>query len=155
MLEQISKMIRTGECNHCGKCCLREGGLMVENPMIELHEDRCKFYMDRLKNQEYGHCLIFSRGKKPIEIVKDRYGNNITPKQIKWFGDNCVNYPTAEDVEAGHNLLSECSFKFEKKITEVVTEQLDKMNVAKSDDITDLREQIQELRAMVEKLQKD
>ena len=45
--------------------------------------------------------------------------------------------------------------KFEEKINEVVTEQLDKMNVAKSDDINDLREQIQELRAMVEKLQKD
>lgn len=45
--------------------------------------------------------------------------------------------------------------KFEEKINEAVTEQLDKMNVAKSDDINDLREQIQELRAMVEKLQKD
>lgn len=45
--------------------------------------------------------------------------------------------------------------KFEEKINEVVTEQLDKMNVAKGDDINDLREQIQELRAMVEKLQKD
>ena len=44
--------------------------------------------------------------------------------------------------------------KFEEKITETVTEQLDKMNVAKSEDISDLREQIQELRAMVEKLQK-
>ena len=41
-----------------------------------------------------------------------------------------------------------------EKINEVVTEQLDKMNVAKGDDIADLREQIQELRAMVEKLQK-
>ena len=44
--------------------------------------------------------------------------------------------------------------KFEEKINEAVTDRLEKMNVAKSDDIADLRAQIQELRAMVEKLQK-
>jgi polyhydroxyalkanoate synthesis regulator phasin len=44
--------------------------------------------------------------------------------------------------------------KFEEKINDAVTEQLDKMNVAKSDDIDDLRAQIQELRALVEKKQK-
>ena len=112
----MSKLIRIGKCNHCGKCCLRESGVMTENPMIELHEDRCKFYVDKLSNQKEGHCLIFNRGKGSIEIVKDRYGNDITSEQIKWFGDNCIDFPTAEDIETGYNKLpSECSFKFEMK----------------------------------------
>ncbi|GAI60979.1 unnamed protein product [marine sediment metagenome] len=38
-------LIKIGSCNQCGRCCKREGGLMVENPCIELHEDRCKFYV--------------------------------------------------------------------------------------------------------------
>ena len=114
----MSKLIRTGECNHCGKCCLRESGVMTENCMIELHEDRCKFYVDELSNHSLGHCLIFSRGKDVFETVKDRYGNLITPEQIRWFKQNCIDYPTVEDIEAGYNKLpSECSFKFEKKIT--------------------------------------
>lgn len=37
-------LVRVGECNHCGVCCLREGGLMMENPCFELGEDKCKFY---------------------------------------------------------------------------------------------------------------
>ena len=116
MLAQVSRMIRTGECNHCGKCCLRESGVMTENPMIELHEDRCKFYMDKLPNQRIGHCLIFNRDKKPIEIVKDRYGNTIISTQIKWFNDNCIGYPFIKDAEKGYTKLpSECSFKFEMK----------------------------------------
>ena len=106
-------LVRSGNCNHCGKCCLREGGLMVENPMIDLGEDRCKFYVDKLNTQKYGHCLIFAKGRKPIERVKDRYGNKITPEQIVWFKDNCPDYPTIEDMEAGHKLLPECSFSFE------------------------------------------
>ena len=44
--------------------------------------------------------------------------------------------------------------EFEEKINDAVTERLDKMNVAKSDDIADLRAQIQELRALVEKKHK-
>lgn len=112
------KLIRTGECNHCGKCCLRESGVMTENCMIELHEDRCKFYVNKLDNRKEGHCLIFNRGKKPIETIKDRYGNDITPKQIKWFNVNCIDFPAVEDIEAGYNKLPfECSFKFEEKIT--------------------------------------
>lgn len=43
----------------------------------------------------------------------------------------------------------------EKKINDAVAEQLDKMNVATGDDIADLRKQIQELRAMIKKLQKE
>ncbi|MBA7573018.1 hypothetical protein ES708_14807 [subsurface metagenome] len=106
-------LVRSGNCNHCGLCCLREGGLMVENPCIELGEDRCKFYVDELNNQKYGHCLIFGRGRKPVKVVKDRYGNKITPEQIVWFNDNCPDYPTIEDMAAGHKLLPECSFRFE------------------------------------------
>lgn len=86
---------------------------MVENPCIELGEDRCKFYVDALNTQKYGHCLIFGRGRKPIIAVRDRYGNKITPEQIVWFNDNCPGYPTIEDIEAGHKLLPECSFSFE------------------------------------------
>jgi len=109
-------LIKTGSCNNCGKCCLRAGGLMVENPCIELGEDRCKFYVDELNTQKYGHCLIFGRGGKPITAVKDSSGNKITPEQIEWFNDNCPDYPTVEDIEAGHKLLPECSFRFEVAI---------------------------------------
>lgn len=109
---------RKGSCNGCGKCCLsmKLGGLMLENPCIELSEDRCKFYVDELNDKIYGHCLIFARGKKPIIDVKDRFGNKITDAQIRWFNDNCPDYPTVEDMEAGHKLLPECSFSFEVMI---------------------------------------
>jgi len=106
-------LIKVGSCSNCGVCCLRAGGLMVENPCIDLDEDRCKFYVDKLITQKYGHCLIFGRGGKPIELVKDRDGNKITLEQIEWFNDNCPNYPTLEDMEAGHTLLPECGFSFE------------------------------------------
>lgn len=108
-------LTRTGECNHCGRCCLsvKLGGLMLENPMIELHDDRCKFYTDVEGTQKYGHCLIMGRGRKPIEAVRNRFGNMITPEQIRWFNDNCLNYPTVEDIKTGHQLLPECSFSFE------------------------------------------
>lgn len=109
MLYKIS-----GSCNHCGKCCLRSGDLMVENPMIELTEERCKFYVDKLNEQKYGHCLIFARGNKPIKNVKDRSGNKITKEQIRWFIDNCPDYPELEDFEKGMKLLSECSFSIEE-----------------------------------------
>ena len=105
-------LVRLGKCNHCGKCCLRSGGLMVENPMIELTEDRCKFYVDKLNNQKYGHCLVFGRGKQSIEKVKDRNGNTLTSEQIRWFNDNCVDYPSLKDAKKGNNLLPECRFSF-------------------------------------------
>ncbi|MBA7695799.1 hypothetical protein ES703_104435 [subsurface metagenome] len=85
---------------------------MVENPMIELHEDRCKFYVDELNNQLYGHCLIYGRGNKPITVVRDRFNKKITDEQIQWFNDNCIDYPAAEDLEAGR-CPPECSFSFE------------------------------------------
>lgn len=87
---------RIGVCNQCGLCCRREGGLMVENPMIELHEATCKFYTDELNKHKRGHCLIFGRGRKPIET-----------------------YPTVKDIKAGHKLLPECGFRFEGAIIDV------------------------------------
>ena len=87
---------------------------MVENPCIDLHEDGCKFYVDKLNDQKYGHCLIFSRGGKPIELVKDRNGKRITPAQIEWFNDNCPGYPFVEDASVP--LLPECGFSFEVMI---------------------------------------
>lgn len=89
---------------------------MVENPMIELHEDKCKFYVDELNDQKYGHCLIFARSEKDIEQVRDRYGKKITEAQEDWFKDNCPGYPTIEDAETGAQLLPECSFSFEVAI---------------------------------------
>lgn len=86
---------------------------MVKNPMIELHEDRCKFYVDDLNNLPRGHCLIFGRGVQVIEAVKNRYGNTITSEQVRWFNQNCVDYPTAEDAGAGAKLLMGCGFRFE------------------------------------------
>ena len=104
-------LLRIGHCSHCGKCC--KPPIMLENPCIELGEDTCKFYVDELNTQKYGHCLIWGRGTKPITSVKDRFGKKITPEQIVWFNENCIDYPTAEDIESGHKLLPECSFSFE------------------------------------------
>ncbi len=103
-----------GTCNHCGKCCLPP--IMLENPCIELGEDRCKFYVDKLNDQKYGHCLIYGRGNKPITVVRDRFNKKITPEQIEWFNDNCPNYPTIFDMENGAQLLPGCSFSFEAVI---------------------------------------
>ena len=104
-------LIKVGSCSNCGKCCLPP--VMVENPCIDLGEDRCKFYRDEVGPEMYGHCLVLGRGAKPIKTVKDRFGNKITDEQIVWFNDNCLNYPSVEDIEAGHQLLPECSFSFE------------------------------------------
>lgn len=117
------EMVRVGSCNHCGKCCLREGGIMKENVMIELHEDRCKFYVDTLNIQPFGHCLIYGRDNTPIEDVKDRFGNTITKKQIQWFNDNCIGYPFLEDMKEGYLPPVECGFKLEKKIIREVNKR--------------------------------
>ncbi|MBA7704538.1 hypothetical protein ES703_113352 [subsurface metagenome] len=110
-------LVKIGSCNRCGQCCLsmKLGGPMLENPCIELHEDRCKFYVDQVNDQKYGHCLIYGRGRKPIGAVRDRYGNKITDAQIRWFNDNCIDYPSAEDLGAGR-CPAECSFSFEAVI---------------------------------------
>lgn len=106
------KYVRIGSCNHCGKCCLREGGVMSENPCIEFGEDRCKFYVDEPNTQKYGHCLIYGRGNKPITVVRDRFNKRITDEQIQWFNDNCLDYPSTEDLQTGR-CPPECSFSFE------------------------------------------
>lgn len=103
--------IKIGNCNHCGKCCMPP--VMVENPCIELGEDRCKFYVDKLCAGKYGHCLIYDRGNKPIKNVRDSKGNKITQEQIRWFNDNCLDYPLVKDAEAGVYPPPECSFTFE------------------------------------------
>ncbi|GAI90341.1 unnamed protein product [marine sediment metagenome] len=104
------QLVRKGQCSNCGACC--KPPVIVENPCIELHEDRCKFYVDELNDQMYGHCLIFGRGEKDVEQVRDRYGKKITESQERWFNDNCLDYPIAEDLEAGR-CPPECSFRFE------------------------------------------
>jgi len=71
--------------------------------------------VDTLNDKQYGHCLIYGRGNKPITAVKDRFGNKITDAQIRWFNENCPPYPTVEDIERGHHLLPSCGFTFEVK----------------------------------------
>ncbi len=85
---------------------------MVENPMIALAEDRCKFYVDELNTQKYGHCLIFALGVENVEKAVSRDGKPITREQIRWFNDNCPNYPRLEDV-GKFTLISGCGFSFE------------------------------------------
>ena len=104
---------KVGSCNHCGKCCLPP--VMVENPCIELHEDRCKFYVEFDNAKLYGHCLIYGR-QGVIKKVKDRFGTLITKEQIDWFNQNCIDYPLAKDCEAGVYPPLECSFTFEVQI---------------------------------------
>ena len=105
--------IRLGSCNHCGLCCLSKefGGEMLENPCIERGEDRCKFYTDNENGKLYGHCLIYGRGNKPIKAVKDRFNNKITDAQIRWFNENCIDYPRVKDMVAGHMPPEGCGFE--------------------------------------------
>ena len=42
----------------------------------------------------------------------------------------------------------------EKKVQDIVAEQMDKMNMATKDDLADLQKQVQELRKMLEKTKK-
>lgn len=104
-------IIRIGSCDHCGKCCLPP--VMVENPCIERHEDRCKFYVEIDNGKLYGHCLIWGRGNRPIKRARDRFGNKITNAQIVWFNQNCIDYPLAKDAQTGVYPPPECSFSFE------------------------------------------
>jgi len=86
---------------------------MLENPCIELGEDRCKFYVAEIVDTKYGHCLIWARGNKPIKNVKDRFDNKITDAQIEWFNQNCIDYPSLEDMVAGHMPPEGCGFTIE------------------------------------------
>ena len=106
-------LVRKGSCNHCGKCCLsvKLGGLMLENPCIDLGEDRCKFYANELNDKQYGHCLIYAAAN--IKEARDRKGNLITEAQIRWFNENCIDYPEAKDAERGSYPPEGCGFTFE------------------------------------------
>lgn len=88
---------------------------MLENPCIDRGEDRCKFYVDEVNDQLYGHCLIYGRGRRPIQTTKDRNGNKITEEQIRWFNENCLDYPSLEDLVAGYITPSGCGFTFEEQ----------------------------------------
>jgi polyhydroxyalkanoate synthesis regulator phasin len=97
-----------------------------------------------LKNLLYlGAGAAFVTKEKIEELKDDLVGKGkLTQDEGKQFVDDLLN--KSDDIKG----------KFEEKINEVVAAQLDKVNVAKSDDIADLRAQIQELRALIEK-QKD
>ena len=109
-----------GDCNHCGECCKRSGGIITGNCMIDADEDRCKFYNDRATTEKFGHCLITSQGDTPIEEVLNRYGESITLDQLVWFNENCPDYPglhMVSDVNDKNTKIStmippECTYSF-------------------------------------------
>jgi len=94
-----------------------------------------------LKNLLYlGAGAAFVTKEKIEELKDDLVGKGkLTQDEGKQFVDDLLN--KSDDIKG----------KFEEKINEAVAAQLDKVNVAKSDDIADLRAQIQELRALIEK----
>ena len=98
-----------------------------------------------LKNLLYlGAGAAFVTKEKIEELKDDLVGKGkLTQDEGKQFVDDLLN--KSDDIKG----------KFEEKINEVVAAQLDKVNVAKSDDIADLRAQIQELRALIEKQNKE
>ena len=102
-------LVRTGDCNHCGKCCLPP--VIIEGPTIEKGEDRCRFYVDIINDKSYGHCLIYGRSGL-VGSVKDRFGDTITKEQLVWFNQNCIDYPLAKDADGGYKPPPECSFGF-------------------------------------------
>lgn len=84
--------------------------------MIGHGEDRCKFYVEKINDKLYGHCLIYGRKAGPIKTVKDRFGKTITDEQIKWFNENCIEYPRVTDAKAGHMPPEGCGFSFEEQV---------------------------------------
>ena len=69
---------------------------MLENPCIELGEDRCKFYT----NDGHGHCLVM-QANCVYAKVRDRFGEKMTAEQIRWFEHNCPVWPArARDAQA-------------------------------------------------------
>lgn len=105
-------LIRIGECNHCGLCC--KPPIIIDGPTIDRGEDRCKFYIEETNNRLYGHCLIQTRGDISIKEINDRFGKKITTEQIRWFKENCLDYPRIEDIVAG-NIPAGCSFGVEEQ----------------------------------------
>lgn len=97
-----------------------------------------------LKNLLYlGAGAAFVTKEKIEELKNDLIDKGkLTQDEGKQFVDELLK--KSDDIKG----------KLEEKINEVVAERLEKMNVARSDDIADLRAQIQELRKLIEKLQK-
>ena len=107
--------IVTGSCVNCGACC--KPPVVVDNPCIELAEDRCKFYSDTPEEGRLGQCLIIWRGNKPIKNVHDRFDNKITDEQIAWFNANCPQFPMAnlqELVDGAFELPEDCDYSIEE-----------------------------------------
>jgi len=99
---------------------------------------------DLLKNLLYlGAGAAFVTKEKIEELKNDLVDKGkLTQDEGKQFVDDLLK--KSDDIKG----------KFDEKIREIVAEQLEKLKVAKSDDIADLRAQINELREMVEKQQK-
>jgi polyhydroxyalkanoate synthesis regulator phasin len=97
-----------------------------------------------LKNVFYlGAGIAFMTKEKIEELKKDLIDKGkMTQDEGRQFVDDLVN--KSEKAKAD----------VEKKVRDLVDEQLAKMKVATSDDIAELRKQIEELRAMVEEKQK-
>ncbi len=108
----------TGSCAHCGICCLAQslGGPLLENPCIELGQDRCLFYTDDVDTgTRFGHCLILQANRN-YNRVRDRFGIKINDAQIAWFEHNCVFWPVRiKDIQALRDglfeLPPECNFE--------------------------------------------
>ena len=99
---------------------------------------------DLLKNVFYlGAGFAFMTKEKIEELKKDLIDKGkMTQDEGKQFVDDLIK--KSEKAKADT----------EKKVRDLVDEQLDRMKVATSDDIAELRKQIDELRAMVEEKQK-
>jgi polyhydroxyalkanoate synthesis regulator phasin len=97
-----------------------------------------------LKNVFYlGAGLAFMTKEKIEELKKDLIDKGkMTQDEGKQFVDDLIK--KSEKAKAD----------VDKKVRELVDDQLAKMKVATSDDITELRKQIDALRAMVEEKRK-
>lgn len=99
---------------------------------------------DLLKNVFYlGAGFAFMTKEKIEELKKDLIDKGkMTQDEGKQFVDDLIKKSEKAKVDA------------EKKVRDLVEEQLERMKVATSDDIAELRKQIDELRAMVEEKRK-
>lgn len=99
---------------------------------------------DLLKNVFYlGAGFAFMTKEKVEELKKDLIDKGkMTQDEGKQFVDDLIKKSEKAKADA------------EKKVRDLVDEQLSRMKVATSDDIADLRKQIDDLRAMVEEKRK-
>jgi polyhydroxyalkanoate synthesis regulator phasin len=99
---------------------------------------------DLLKNVFYlGAGFAFMTKEKIEELKKDLIDKGkMTQDEGKQFVDDLIKKSEKAKADA------------EKKVRDLVDEQLSRMKVATSDDIAELRKQIDELRGMVEEKRK-